>query len=1142
MTPSGLVLKMEYSRHLTSGGHCSGGDPDSANRDSINSFTAPYNATLMGCIEGTATVRLLTRDDNIELASVQVQVVSAPTPTPTNTPTPIPPPTATSTPKPGSNAASLSPDPSTVTFRPDGAEWRRFTVHSNAGDIRVVANPSGSQLRVEITGSSHAGNFCPPERSDTNGSRFGDGDAVYLAGCSVGTGTVELRRASNNSHIRTYTFRIGGTATATPTATPVTPTPVTPTPIPPTPTPTLNPAPLTPTATAVQAGAWLDPDPESISLGSQWKKFTLRTEHSEILVNVKKRSGALNLETGSFLPPVSQACRSTPAYSSSSMRDGSTFSLVGCQVGTATIDLKRRGVSDPVRSYTVTIPPPAFDVSFKKGLELEELGLGIGGNVVVDNGKQDKTVTPSLSSKSVQFNVSLYVSANSGHKRAYTVRVEAKRSGSEDWVPVDSIVKRDAASDNCDLPEYVYLGGGEAVWLEDSETTCNFVLRASLAPAPQQYRITISKPYIALMKPPEQVERAQEKTRGNVKVKLTIRNSSSGDSPGSDGIALYCVDPWSDYPIPSRYEFPLISGNETKEVDLATVCRGVLSPGTLVYARLDPTGDLQQTAKGSLSWPFGTRNTMWKPQSNVMGGLQIAARDSYDRACTSSFALRRLSNGTGTSTVSTTAHCAQASVSDTPSSTFRWRQGSVPLSAATEIADNGLMPSSRRCKIEGAGPLESSNCRKGDQAYATMLSSASSLNGLIFRPSTENTEQSPDEVQIGYFESSGVRFEVIGARPPDVKEGREGDKVHKVGRTTGWTSGELHHYGDLFGDPNCPGNRSGSDDNKVRIDFSYYYTECLVRVDYLADGGDSGSPVFVLEDDEDTSDVVEVILVGVHWGGRDDYKQFIPIDRIYAESLLEGYDWDTNELRPLPSLDPDDPNPIRLNADGSAIEAAFDEKLFSLGYGLSYEAALYRNGTQVVGAGSKEISSTTTTASFQVSDIPLNQRSGTFSVRVRMCVADIIDDLGTLSSSSTCSGYHDAGESFTPPPAPGTPTAARSGQAAKVSWSAVSNASEYQLGYRLSSGGDWEVVGGNRITGTSTPVTGFTCGEDSGSYEFRVRAKSDDSGTYDGDWGLWSGVSNAVTVPCASDEFNSKGVVAGSSAPTGSVALEQRHV
>ena len=56
-------------------------------------------------------------------------------------------------------AASLSPDPSTVTFADDGA-WHRFTVE--AGEpVTVVANPAGTTPRLEITTRSSGSNFCP---------------------------------------------------------------------------------------------------------------------------------------------------------------------------------------------------------------------------------------------------------------------------------------------------------------------------------------------------------------------------------------------------------------------------------------------------------------------------------------------------------------------------------------------------------------------------------------------------------------------------------------------------------------------------------------------------------------------------------------------------------------------------------------------------------------------------------------------------------------------------------------------------------------------------------------------------------------------------------------------------------------------
>ncbi len=101
--------------------------------------------------------------------------------------------------------ASLSPDPSTVTFADDGA-WHRFTVE--AGEpVSVVANP-GTTPRLEITTRSGRGNFCPAEADDDVSRR--DGQVVYLSGCATGTATVELRRQSDGTVLNTYTFEVTG--------------------------------------------------------------------------------------------------------------------------------------------------------------------------------------------------------------------------------------------------------------------------------------------------------------------------------------------------------------------------------------------------------------------------------------------------------------------------------------------------------------------------------------------------------------------------------------------------------------------------------------------------------------------------------------------------------------------------------------------------------------------------------------------------------------------------------------------------------------------------------------------------------------------------------------------------------------------
>ncbi len=117
---------------------------------------------------------------------------------------------------PAQVTVALSPLPSTVSFLDDGA-WHRFTVQASV-PIVMVANPTGTTPRVEINNLSSS-NYCPAEANDDLTRR--DGEDVVLAGCSSGTGTVELRRASDQTVLQTYTFTIqrqgtggGGTAAA----------------------------------------------------------------------------------------------------------------------------------------------------------------------------------------------------------------------------------------------------------------------------------------------------------------------------------------------------------------------------------------------------------------------------------------------------------------------------------------------------------------------------------------------------------------------------------------------------------------------------------------------------------------------------------------------------------------------------------------------------------------------------------------------------------------------------------------------------------------------------------------------------------------------------------------------------------------
>ena len=116
---------------------------------------------------------------------------------------------SSSGPAPGS--ATLSPDPSSLAISDDGI-WHSFTVRSGE-PVVVVANPSGSIPRVESTHISGASNHCPARSGDSLTRQ--DGETIYLAGCAAGQATVELRRATDQTLLRTYTFTIEEAPAAT---------------------------------------------------------------------------------------------------------------------------------------------------------------------------------------------------------------------------------------------------------------------------------------------------------------------------------------------------------------------------------------------------------------------------------------------------------------------------------------------------------------------------------------------------------------------------------------------------------------------------------------------------------------------------------------------------------------------------------------------------------------------------------------------------------------------------------------------------------------------------------------------------------------------------------------------------------------
>ncbi len=203
--------------------------------------------------------------------------------------------------------ASLSPDPSTVTFDTNGT-WHRFTIQSSERVI-VVANPSGTTPLVEISASSGESNLCPPEQNDE--ITRNNGESIYLSGCGSGTGTVELRRASDNTLLNTYTFSIG-----------------------------------------VQAS--LSPDPSTVMFDTNgtWHRFTIQS--SERVIVVANPSGTTPLVE---ITTTSGARNLCPAEQDDdySGNNGEFIYLSGCGSGTGTVELRRASDNTVLNTYTFSI-------------------------------------------------------------------------------------------------------------------------------------------------------------------------------------------------------------------------------------------------------------------------------------------------------------------------------------------------------------------------------------------------------------------------------------------------------------------------------------------------------------------------------------------------------------------------------------------------------------------------------------------------------------------------------------------------------------------------------------------------------------------------------------------------------------------
>ena len=678
----------------------------------------------------------------------------------------------------------------------------------------------------------------------------------------------------------------------------------------------------------------------------------------------------------------------------------------------------------PTRTHTPTPTPTATPTTTATPPIVTITWSGVNDN-------QSRSHTYTTSRTSAQFNINLGVQRS----RAYAAKIEALVSSK--WIPANRIEKGGSTV----LPSYQDLGTGQVVWVETQNTTRNIILTAHSNTAPTQYKITVSKPDFAFVTKPT-ITQLTDFGKNRLAIRSTIRNGSNARSDvgihegeNKSRIEIRCGGNTDAHRTGGKSA--LISARSRSSFDVITLCDGVgFSNGSRVdiYVRLrairhrsnpicypipcdNPSYSEQILSLEVSSWPYRDQNILWNQKGDLMGGLQVSSKLSATgrpEACTSSFTvqLNRISSSSTSPSqaISTTAHCAAAG--------YTWKQGPVPListnTKVTQIGPTSMMPTPMPCEIRtrGNSTVRKSHCLRGDQAYAndTLVTlrppligpqTASFSNGNIFKPTIEATTSGNNRsIDYLYKGSSGVTFKITSARHPVVN-----DRVNKVGRSTGWTSSSESLGNRNNPDPSCTGNSLGDEDNKKSNSGDVFY-ECVSFARYISSPGDSGAPVFVVNDDASTSAVQEVTLVGIHYGKSSETTGrsiFIPIDRIYAESLRQGYDWLPVELRAVPVLDNNDGRENLVITD-NVITARFEAKEFAPSGGpLTYQAALFRNGTAASNIIARATSFTDDTILVRGENVPVKDAAfdiadltGTFTVAVRACTTD---------SPSKCGGY-----------------------------------------------------------------------------------------------------------------------------------------
>jgi hypothetical protein len=239
-------------------------------------------------------------------------------------------------------------------------------------------------------------------------------------------------------------------------------------------------------------------------------------------------------------------------------------------------------------------------------------------------------------------------------------------------------------------------------------------------------------------------------------------------------------------------------------------------------------------------------------EGGLVNGVAFTGGGSAYPWCTYSFNARY----NGVDVILTASHCTSSTYANDATTTVFYQDTVI---GNNRIGTEWYDPGSPFLCLTPTYPWLPVPCRYSDAAMIRYDAGVNYQFGLIARTTWRSTTWGDSGSTT--IDGGNPQFHIGAEQEYPVA----GQRVEKVGRTTGWTSGTV-----LEDNGTCV-DTFGSDG---------VWRLCTYRADYYSDGGDSGSPVFIWP-----GGVANVTLTGIHWGRNPDagYSDFSPLGGVHED-------------------------------------------------------------------------------------------------------------------------------------------------------------------------------------------------------------------------------------------------------------------